>query len=64
MNVLRLVELLLVLILEGRSALPKTLQPFATRRMDSFPGDRSHRQMIEAIRGGNNDDFFEAMESG
>lgn len=32
--------------------------------MESFPGDASNRHVIEAIRAGNNEEFFEAMESG
>ena len=51
-------------MLEGRKALPKAIQPLVSRRMESFLGDRSHRQVIESIRSGNNDDFFEAMEGG
>ena len=52
--------------MEGRKALPKSPphSAMAARRLDSFSGDRSHRQVIEAIRAGNNDEFFEAMESG
>ena len=61
---MRLIELLLVIMLEGRKALPKAIQPLVSRRMESFLGDRSHRQVIESIRSGNNDDFFEAMEGG
>lgn len=66
LEVMRLVELLLVLVMEGRKALPKTCPhpAIAAKRLDSFSGDRSHRQVIEAIRAGNNDEFFEAMESG
>ena len=65
LEVMRLVELLVVLVMEGRKALPKTCpHPAIAKRLDSFSGDRSHRQVIEAIRAGNNDEFFEAMESG
>ena len=64
LDIMRLVELLIVLIMEGRKALPKAVQPLVSRRMENFPGDRSHRHVIEAIRAGNNDEFFEAMESG
>ena len=64
LDVMRLVELLLVLMLEGRKALPKAIQPLVSRRMENFLGDRSHRHVIEAIRSGNNDEFFEAMEGG
>jgi E3 ubiquitin-protein ligase HECTD1 len=65
LDVMRLVELLLVLIMEGRKALPKTSHLAGIpRKLDSFSGDRNHRQVIEAIRSSNNDEFFEAMESG
>ena len=55
---------MLVLLLEGRKALPKTMQPLVSRRLESFPGDRGHRQLVEAIRSGNNEELFEAMEAG
>ena len=62
---MRLVELLVVLIVEGRKALPKSPHPtLVSKRMDSFPGDRSHRQVIESIRAGNNEEFYESMEGG
>ena len=61
---IRLIEMLLILVLEGRKALPKASQPSIARRFEGFPGDRTHRALIEAIRSGNNDEFFEAMESG
>ena len=64
LDVMRLVELLVVLVVEGRKALPKTPQSSVARQLDSFSGDRSHRQVIEAIRAGNNEEFFEAMEGG
>uniref|UniRef100_A0A1X7TZ16 E3 ubiquitin-protein ligase n=1 Tax=Amphimedon queenslandica TaxID=400682 RepID=A0A1X7TZ16_AMPQE len=64
LDVLRLIELLLILLFEGRKALPKNLQPLASRQIESFPGDASNRHVIEAIRAGNNEEFFEAMESG
>ncbi len=65
LDVMRLVELLLVLIVEGRKALPKTPHPsLMAKRMDSISGDRSHRQVIEAIRAGNNDEFYECMDAG
>lgn len=65
LDVMRLVELLLVLIVEGRKALPKTPHPsLVAKRMESVQGDRSHRQVIEAIRAGNNEEFYECMDSG
>ena len=43
---MRLVELLLVLIMEGRKALPKTSHLAGIpRKLDSFSGDRNHRQV-------------------
>ncbi len=65
LDVMRLVELLVVLIVEGRKALPKTPHSSTiTKRMESVSGDKSHRQVIEAIRGGNNEEFYECMVSG
>lgn len=62
---MRLVELLLVLIVEGRKALPKTPHPsLMVKRMESVGGDRSHRQVIEAIRAGNNEEFYDCMDAG
>ncbi len=62
---MRLVELLMVLIVEGRKALPKTPHPsLMAKRLESVGGDRSHRQVIEAIRAGNNEEFYESMDSG
>lgn len=55
----------MVLIVEGRKALPKTPHPsLMAKRMESVGGDRSHRQVIEAIRAGNNEEFYESMDSG
>ena len=47
LDVMRLVELLLVLIMEGRKALPKTshLAAGIPCKLDSFGGDRNHRQV-------------------
>ena len=65
LDVMRLVELLMVLMVEGRKALPKTPHPaLMAKRMESVAGDRSHRQMIEAIRAGNNEEFYECMDAG
>ena len=61
---MRLIELLLVLIMDGRKSLPKSSHSVLAKRMESFPGDRSHRHIIEAVRNGNNEEFFEAMEAG
>ena len=46
LDVMRLVELLLVLIMEGRKALPKASHPVGlARKLESFTGDRNHRQV-------------------
>ena len=46
LDVMRLVELLLVLIMEGRKALPKASHLAGIpRKLDSFTGDRNHRQV-------------------
>ena len=46
LDVMRLVELLLVLIMEGRKALPKTSHLAGIpRKLDTFSGDRNHRQV-------------------
>lgn len=69
-EVMHLVELLLVLVTEGREALPKAPHAMGIKRTEggagggSSVGDRSHRQVIEAIRSGNNEEFFETMEAG
>ena len=71
MDVMRLVEVVLVLVVEGRKALPKTPQGMG-RRLEGGGGgggvggggERPHRQVIESIRSGNNEEFFEAMEAG
>ena len=46
LDVMRLVELLLVLIVEGRKALPKSSNLAGVpRKLDSFTGDLNHRQV-------------------
>ena len=60
---MRLVELILVLIVEGRQALPQGhLSVF--RRMESISSGLCHRQVIELIRNGNVEEFIEIMEAG
>ena len=75
LEVIHLVELLLVLVTEGREGLPKAPHVMGMKRTGEGPGggaggggslggDRSHRQVIEAIRSGNNEEFYEIMEAG
>ncbi|XP_034937703.1 E3 ubiquitin-protein ligase HECTD1 isoform X2 [Chelonus insularis] len=67
---MRLVDLLLVLLFEGRSALGRSttggpsgpLLP-RLRRLDSA-GEKSHRQLIDCIRSKDTDALIEAIESG
>ncbi|XP_076273657.1 ubiquitin fusion-degradation 4-like isoform X2 [Rhynchophorus ferrugineus] len=66
---MRLVDLLLVLLFEGRRALGKPgscssgqLMP-RIRRMDSA-AEKSHRQLIDCIRSKDTDALIEAIESG
>lgn len=73
---MRLVDLLLVLLFEGRKALARggscggssasgvsgQLLP-RLRRMDSA-GEKSHRQLIDCIRSKDTDALIEAIDSG
>ncbi|XP_076297611.1 ubiquitin fusion-degradation 4-like isoform X1 [Lasioglossum baleicum] len=67
---MRLVDLLLVLLFEGRSALSRNttggpsgpLLP-RLRRLDSA-GEKSHRQLIDCIRSKDTDALIEAIDSG
>ncbi|XP_076174502.1 ubiquitin fusion-degradation 4-like isoform X3 [Ptiloglossa arizonensis] len=67
---MRLVDLLLVLLFEGRSALGRNTSggppgPLLTRfrRLDSA-GEKSHRQLIDCIRSKDTDALIEAIDSG
>ncbi len=66
---MRLVDLLLVLLFEGRKALPKSgMTSMASRipglrRMDSA-GERSHRQLIDCIRSKDTDALIDAVDTG
>lgn len=66
---MRLVDLLLILLFEGRKALPKTGLTSATshvagmRRLDSA-GERSHRQLIDCIRSKDTDALVDAIDNG
>ncbi|WAR20557.1 HECD1-like protein [Mya arenaria] len=70
LDTMRLVDLLLVLLFEGRGALPKAGAAPSTggrlpglRRMDSL-GERSHRQLIDCIRSKDTDALIDAVDSG
>ena len=66
---MRLVDLLLVLLFEGRKALPKSgvsglsSRIPGLRRMDSA-GERSHRQLIDCIRSKDTDALIDAVDTG
>ncbi|KAL8608279.1 hypothetical protein ACOMHN_042146 [Nucella lapillus] len=69
LDTMRLVDLLLVLLFEGRKALPKSGTTTITsrlpglRRTDST-GDRSHRQLIDCIRSKDTDALIDAVDNG
>ena len=66
---MRLVDLLILLLFEGRTALPKSgagglvVRIPGLRRMDSA-GERSHRQLIDCIRSKDTDALIDAIDSG
>ena len=75
---MRLVDLLLVLLFEGRKALPRsgvltgsstsgnssvTGHVASLRRLDSA-GERSHRQLIDCIRSKDTDALIDAIDNG
>ncbi|XP_039207838.1 E3 ubiquitin-protein ligase HECTD1 isoform X8 [Crotalus tigris] len=68
LDTMRLVDLLLVLLFEGRKALPKssagsTGRIPGLRRLDST-GERSHRQLIDCIRSKDTDALIDAIDTG
>ncbi|XP_069494583.1 E3 ubiquitin-protein ligase HECTD1 isoform X3 [Ambystoma mexicanum] len=68
LDTMRLVDLLLVLLFEGRKALPKssagsTGRMPGLRRLDSS-GERSHRQLIDCIRSKDTDALIDAIDTG
>ncbi|XP_068683255.1 E3 ubiquitin-protein ligase HECTD1-like isoform X4 [Montipora foliosa] len=69
LDTMRLVDLLLVLLFEGRRALPKSCVSIpkggigSLRRFDSS-NERSHRQLIDCIRSKDTDAVIDAIENG
>jgi len=69
LDTMRLTDLLLVLLFEGRAALPKaSLTPIqgriaGLRRRDS-QGEKTHRQLIDCIRSKDTEALVEAVDSG
>ncbi len=69
LDTMRLIDLLLVLLFEGRDALPKANSLNARngipglKRMDSS-AERSHRHLIDCIRSKDTDALIEAVDSG
>lgn len=68
---MRLVDLLLVLLCEGRHAIQRSSGGGALsgtsascRRSESASGDKSHRQLIDCIRSKDTDALVEAITSG
>ena len=66
LDTMRLVDLLLVLLFEGRGALPKSASSsrgsFGSRKLDSS-SDKSHRQLIDCIRSKDTEALCEAVDS-
>ncbi|XP_048585863.1 E3 ubiquitin-protein ligase HECTD1-like isoform X2 [Nematostella vectensis] len=69
LDTMRLVDLLLVLLFEGRQALPKSSVSLprgggpGIRRFDGS-SERSHRQLIDCIRSKDTDALIDAIENG
>ena len=69
LDTMRLTDLLLVLLFEGRAALPRSAalpcpgRLPSMRRLDS-QGEKTHRQLIDCIRSKDTDALVEAVESG
>ncbi|CAM1299094.1 HECTD1 (predicted) [Pycnogonum litorale] len=67
LDTMRLVDLLFILLFEGRKALPKagisSGRIPGLRRMDSA-GERTHRQLIDCIRSKDTDALIDAIDSG
>lgn len=68
LDTMRLVDLLLILLFEGRDALPKssltsTRSSLASLRKLDSAGDKSHRQLIDCIRSKDTDALVEAVDS-
>ncbi|KAJ8291152.1 hypothetical protein GJAV_G00021980 [Gymnothorax javanicus] len=68
LDTMRLADLLLVLLFEGRKALPKSTAGSTgripgLRRLDSS-GERSHRQLIDCIRSKDTDALIDAIDTG
>ena len=65
---MRLVDLLLVLLFEGRKALPKSGSVASARlaslRRTDATGEKAHRQLIDCIRSKDTEALIEAIESG
>lgn len=69
LDTMRLVDLLLVLLFEGRKALPKqsgvaSARLASLRRQDGTSGEKTHRQLIDCIRSKDTEALIEAIETG
>ena len=68
LDIMRLVDFLLILLFEGRDALPKsypstTRSQLSSSRKNDTGGEKSHRHLIDCIRSKDTDALIEAVES-
>uniref|UniRef100_H2XKE2 E3 ubiquitin-protein ligase n=1 Tax=Ciona intestinalis TaxID=7719 RepID=H2XKE2_CIOIN len=73
LDTMRICDLLLILLFEGRQAIPKhylglfgapRCLNLSNRRMETMDGERSHRQLIDCIRSKDTEALIDAVESG
>ncbi|RUS87649.1 hypothetical protein EGW08_004572 [Elysia chlorotica] len=69
LDTMRFVDLLLILLFEGRQALPKSNVATITSRLPSLrrtdsSSDRSHKQLIDCIRSKDTDALIDAVDNG
>ncbi|TKR70253.1 hypothetical protein L596_022299 [Steinernema carpocapsae] len=64
MDCLRLFDLVLVLLCEGRTALPRSVTVGGSSDMPADVFDRTHRYLIDAVRRRDTDALVDAVESG
>nr|XP_039255177.1 E3 ubiquitin-protein ligase HECTD1-like [Styela clava] len=70
LDTMRLADLILIVLFEGRDAIPKhgmavgAGRNLAFHRFEGFGGERSHRQLIDCIRSKDTDTLIDAIDTG